>query len=97
MVGLTWFVPPQVINPVRSRINRNPVQKQKIMAQEMDIAENHESHYQIRLGLSNNKQDNALPLSFVTSYSVWPRLFTYFFSSVFSSFLVPLVKARVTR
>ena len=29
---------PQVINAVRSKIKRNPVRKQKIMAQEMDIA-----------------------------------------------------------
>lgn len=29
---------PQAINAVRSRINRNPVRKQKIMAREMDIA-----------------------------------------------------------
>jgi hypothetical protein len=29
---------PEVINAVRSRINQNPVRKQKIMAQEMDIA-----------------------------------------------------------
>ena len=30
---------PQVINAVRSRINRNPVRKQKIMAWEIDIAQ----------------------------------------------------------
>ena len=29
---------PQIINAVRSRIDRNSVRKQKIMAQEMDIA-----------------------------------------------------------
>lgn len=29
---------PQIINAVRSRINRNPVRKQKIMATEMGIA-----------------------------------------------------------
>ena len=29
---------PLVINAVRSRINRNPVRKPNIMAQEMDIA-----------------------------------------------------------
>ena len=55
---------PQVINDVRSIIKQNPVQKQKIMAQEMDIAPRTMSHI-IKtwdLGLSNDKQDNALPL-----------------------------------
>jgi hypothetical protein len=54
---------PQVIKTVRSRINQKPVRKQKIIAWEMDIAPRNMS-YIIKqdLGLSNEKQDNALQL-----------------------------------
>jgi hypothetical protein len=45
-----------VINTVRSRINQNPVQKQKIIAWEMDIAPRIMSHIiKQDLELSNNK------------------------------------------
>jgi hypothetical protein len=55
---------PQVINAVRSRINQNPVCiKKKIMAQEMDIASRTMSRIiKQDLGLSNDKQNNALLL-----------------------------------
>jgi len=54
---------PQVTNAVRLRINRNPVRKQNIMAWEMDIASRTMSHIMKQdLGLSNDKQDNALLL-----------------------------------
>ena len=48
---------------VRSRINQNPVQKQEIMAREIDIVLRTMSQIIIQdLGLSNDKQDNALQL-----------------------------------
>ena len=51
---------PQVIKAVRLRINQNPVQKQKIMAWEMDIVPRAMSRIiKQNLGLSNDKQDNA--------------------------------------
>jgi len=54
---------PLVINAVRSRINRNPVRKQEIMAREMDIVPKTMSCIINQdLCLSNDKQDNALPL-----------------------------------
>jgi hypothetical protein len=53
----------QVINVVRPRINQNPVRKQRIMAREMDMGLRTMSRIiKEDLGLSNNKQDNALPL-----------------------------------
>jgi hypothetical protein len=53
----------QVINPVRSIINQNPVQKQKkIITREMDIAPRTMiCIIKQDLELSNDKQDNALP------------------------------------
>jgi hypothetical protein len=61
--GLAWFCTPQVINAVKSRINQNPVRKQKIIAWEMDISLRTTSCIiKQDLGLSNNKQDNALLL-----------------------------------
>ena len=54
---------PHVIKAVRSRINKNPVQKQKIIDREMDIAQRTMSCFiKQDLGLSNDKQDNVLPL-----------------------------------
>ena len=56
---------PQVINTVRSRINRNPVQKQKIVIWKMHIAVRTMSRIikqDLQLELSNDKQDNILPL-----------------------------------
>ena len=52
---------PQVINAVRSRIKRSSVQKQNIMARERDTAPRTMSRIiKQGLGLSNDKQDNAL-------------------------------------
>ena len=54
----------QVIKAVRSRINQNPVQKQqKIIARKMDITPITMSCIiKQDIVLSNNKQDNVLPL-----------------------------------
>jgi hypothetical protein len=53
---------PQVINAVNSRINQNPVQKQKIMAWKMNTVPRTISCISKQdLGISNDKQD-ALPL-----------------------------------
>ena len=54
---------PQVINAIRSRINRNPVRKQKIIAREMDIASRTMSRIiKQDLALSSDKQDKTLLL-----------------------------------
>ena len=54
---------PQIINAVRSRLNPNPVRKQKVIARKTDIAPRTRIHIiKQDLGFSNDKQDNALPL-----------------------------------
>ena len=55
---------PRVINADKSSINQNPVRKQKIMAQEINIVPRAMSRIiKQDLGLSNDKQDIALSLN----------------------------------